>query len=314
MHLLIRIIIMLCHLNMVYSMDNRAIQMLLSTPAEHVSDNFFEESIKPVCKNFFEEDIKPVFKQILNKCTSLKEIGKESCENKSAQEKDILLQKIVQTMDQKKDTLFLPVIAAILIYAGANPNMVFTGEALLHKAILMNNIFLINALFESNKLDYNYKHYLIGPIFFDAPTIEIAQRFIHRGIDISQVNDNDHTVLWHLRDALFPPNLMRFYLKNKVKVMHICHWDGSCVLHHFASHYDIKNDTDKQNFLIKVGLLLNKAPNLITIKNNYCETPPVVAAKTIQTWGKKYPQCVLPLQQLIELCKRCQTKVHLQKK
>jgi len=94
------------------------------------------------------------------------------------------LEKIINTIKPDQDSSHLFDQATQLVRAGANPNIIFMGESLLHKALLMKAESLVKALFEHGA-DCAHEHFFIGPIFFDAPTIAIAQLFIDKGIDVN---------------------------------------------------------------------------------------------------------------------------------
>lgn len=223
-----------------------------------------------------------------------------SYQDKNDQEKDELLATVINTIEPEKDASKLLNTVTQLLQAGANPNMMFMCESLLHKALHLNVESLVKILFE-HKADYTHEHFLIGPIFFDAPTTKIAQLFIAKGIDVNKVNADDYNVLWHLIDSRFPSALVRFYLKHKVKANHINKWDGSCVLHGFAAYKEVKDEDD---FLAKVSYVMRKINSrFVYMKNSDGETPIAVAETTIGFWGKKYPACVSPLTKLINLFK-----------
>lgn len=219
---------------------------------------------------------------------------------------DAWLENIVEATELNKDVYQQCDIAIQLLEEGANPNVMSMGTSLLHKALIFNQEGLIKALFKHNA-NYNETDCLSKyPIFFDAQTVEIVQLFIDKQVDVNQKDRNDYNVLWHLIDSKFSPELMRFYLQQKVNASHICKWDGSCVLHSFAENKVI---TDVDQFLKKARLLLKKSPDMVNTVNNNGETPRASAERTIKTWGEKYPACVEPLEKLIELFKDYGQKV-----
>jgi len=222
--------------------------------------------------------------------------------NTSKKEKkmnDMLRIAMEKDITKEKDLNGLLAWVIVLLHNGADPNMVFMGESLLHKALILKVEPLIKALLEHNA-DHRDEHFLIGPIFFDAPTTEIAQLFIDKGIDVNKTNGNSHNVLWHIIDFRFPSELISFYLKHNVNVNHINEFDGSCVLHSFAAYKEVK---DEDNFLTKARLIVAKNPALVNTVDHNNKTPCLIAEETIAFWSEKYPACVNPLQKLINLFK-----------
>ncbi len=230
----------------------------------------------------------------------------QSMDYKDDINKDGLLEMIINTIKPDEDSSQQLSTAISLIENGANPNIIFMGESLLHKALILNNKDLVQALLKNN-VNYNDTDYVTQqPIFFDAQTVEIAQLFVDKGTDVNQVDGNGYNVLWHLIDHKFPVKLMRFYLKNKVNISYICPWDKTSILHNFAVSKEVINEND---FLAKVRLVLKANPTLVNTLDNNNETPMVVAENTIKSWGEKYPLCVKTLESFIGLCKEYQEKI-----
>lgn len=291
-------LLLLFSINYAQSMESRYLKSsLINLSPEEILNDFYHEDIEPFIS------LKQTCKT-LYACITPKMIGKLSCEPKSSAEKNRLLSEVVNAIEKKDHAPLLPVFATILVHAGANPNMRFMGASLLHKALDMNIKCLIKALFEHNaKCDS--KSYLGLPIFFDAPTPEAAQLFVDKKINVNELNGNGHNVLWHTIDSKFPLQLVYFYLKHGVNVEHICKWDGSCILHHFAANNDIKNEID---FIQKAYVLLMEKPAMVNTLDHNLDTPGMVAEKTIKNFEKKYPSCVGPLNTLIELFKKYEKK------
>ena len=165
--------------------------------------------------------------------------------------------------------------ATILVYAGANPNQEQYSTCILEKATIKNDQYLVTALLKHNADLHINKHYRPYPAFFLARTIDMAQIFIDKGVDIHETDSFGFNILWRTTRNDYPPDMLKLYLEHGVKTNIIV---GSrdfygCLLHKLANKFYPYEKNRIDEFLVKFRLLLGAAPRLVNTLNLKKQTP-----------------------------------------
>ncbi len=222
-------------------------------------------------KNFMKTSM--VCKKI-NRLLTPETIG-HLCETHHQVHKDSFLQKLIAG--------FLHSIpATILVCAGANPNQMYVGQYVLEQAMRKNDKRLITTLLKhgANPHIFTCDKYYSMPVFFYAKTVEIAQMFIDKGIDVDATDKNEKlNVLWYILNYDYPSDVLKLYLEHEVDATLICssnHWSNGCLLHALANRFCYGKGRMNE-FLKKSRLLLNVIPHMVNTLNSSGKTPLDVA-------------------------------------
>jgi len=244
-------------------------------------------------------------KNTINSCLQLSTVCKRfnmtqlfitigtACSHHNAIEKNTLMKNLLDSMrdvnyNNKRNGAFL------LTYAGAdNAAGCFS---LLHEATHYNDTQMVTALFDNNA-NPNQHDPLLYPTFFYSNTIEMAQLFIDKAINLNKEFDDYFcpNIIWACIAFNRSPELIEFYLNRDVNAKQL-NTNGGSILHSLArGDYCHKHGT-KDN--IKVAtLILKKAPDMINLlytenKSKEYErelTPLDISQEIIKRYGKTTP-------------------------
>lgn len=214
--------------------------------------------LSTTCKNF-------------NRLLTFKTIG-SFCKNYSPKIKNQALKKLMRTTNYLNYKTKRPPLCA-LIYADADANTKAALGTLLEKAVIYNDTQMVAILFEHHA-DPNIEDVIGYPLFFQAKTIEIAQLFIAKGINIQETSPfSAPTILWKTIEKEYPSELMALYLEKKANVTAVHPLDNSSLLHRLARQDNIFLN-DINDFLKKGEILLNAMPKeMVNLLNKKGQTP-----------------------------------------
>ncbi len=250
-------------------------QLIMSLPKEillHIFSYCCTQNIKEEClfNTFFEHC---VFLKKVCKCfktmLTIQVIG-ELCQGHTIENKNKVLQKITHAIGATNYHIKRPIILALL-YSGASADvgkhMKYSAHietpyqyfSLLHKALIKKDTDLIRLLLKHNA-DPNQLHPNIGPLFFFAPNIVIADLFLKNGTDFNAKDRKGNNVLWYVHTLSF--ELINFYIKHNVDTRYINPLDGTCILHILANP-SFKYIQDSNNFYKKGVLLIKAIPDMV---------------------------------------------------
>ncbi len=194
-----------------------------------------------------------------------------ACLYKETLNKNEVLRKVIVLLECFNNDKFIPILAQVLIYAGADANTICDGNPYaLELAIRLNEVKLVETLLKYSNLISMYRSK--KPIIFKAKTIPIARMLMDTGkIDIYATDKYGSNVLHNMTPACYPPALMKFYLNHKVDATQLTH-HNFCILHEFAGNY-FHYLSETKNMLEKIKILLNVVPHMINALTIDGKTP-----------------------------------------
>lgn len=254
-----------------YYIENPEIETSLDTDKEKqalIQSMYFFLQTRETCKRF-------------HTFLTLKTIGNFCKSTYSQSDKDYWFKHL-----EKKTKRYIP-LGTILIHADTNLN---TNPDFIDYSVCTKNTELIEIFLKHPDLD--------TPFFFYANTIEQAQSFIDKGINIHKTDKKGLNVLWHIINHIdIPAELVELYLQHNVNAATlypettIDHFDEleidpmgeSCLLHMCAKEYYFEfYENSTINTTKKTLLLLNSIPHMINQLNKAEQTPLDVAYKSLE--------------------------------
>ncbi len=237
---------------------------------ENSIKNFMK--LRSVCKKF-------------NKLLTFEVIGNFCVQG----DKNKVLQKLISPeITDSKYYAVKRLVALILVCAGADPHVrgkysaYCCSSSLFESAVMYDDVQLVTMAFKHGA-DAHIKDVNGFPLFFSARTVDMAQVFIAKGVDV-HIEGVYTNVLFKAISASHASELLEFYLKGNVNPRTKFFLTGNCLLHELASPYTRQDD----NFFRKVQLLLDVIPDMINTLNNEEKTPMDVAQESLEE-AKKSP-------------------------
>src|SRR4030095_5549859 len=161
--------------------------------------------------------------------------------------------------------------ALLLIYAGADNNVLSIDSSLLVKAIQRKDKQMIAVLFQNNVNPNQQKKYE-DPDFFYIKNVEIAQMFINQGVNLNVDGFNGPNILWACLTQEHSLGLIEFYLNHKADAKTINIVSDECILHRYAC-CRFRYITKIEDYVQIGTLFLKAAPEIINTLNKYGKTP-----------------------------------------
>lgn len=200
----------------------------------------------------------------------------------------------------------------ILLYSGADANVgmhmkysktievQYSNFSLLHKALLKKDTELIKLLLECNA-DPNQINPNKGPLFFNAPTVYIADLFFKKGAELNAKDKQGNNVLWYVHRL--PLELIQFYIEHKVDTRYINSSDKTCILHALASP-SVRYINNSNDFFKKGVLLIKTIPDMVNTLDERDRTPTDLMEKKIEMeFYNNNPCYKQPFRRLIAFCR-----------
>ena len=208
------------------------------------------------------------------------------CKNYPHEIKLYLFQNLMQPTSTPGDEIkHFP--AVIILCAGIDTASIEEElTCLLAQAVESNDAQRVTTLFKHHA-DPNVQDRLydrVVPIFFRIKTVEVAQEFIKKNVNLHVITHWPQTnVLWEVTKTHYPSELMKLYLAHHVDAKELHPLNNSCLFHKLtwsSLHID-------DNFFKKAQLLLEAIPAMINTLNKKGETPLDLAYNALAAYHKK---------------------------
>lgn len=212
-------------------------KIALNRVPKDVSHHMFQILLNP--NNLIKENIRTIL-VLSTVCTQLNDFQYyvKLLEKHDNDTKNTAFIDIIGRIYEDRDYISRRKQLVLLLHSGADPNgTTEDGDFLLHRAVCYDDIPMV-ALLSRCKANFNRNGTLGEPLFFCAWTPEIANFFVHHGVELNVSTHSCPNVLWYCCKPYYGSEniipLVQFYLDKKIAIGTI-NKKGECLLHWIAN-------------------------------------------------------------------------------